>query len=71
MKSAITGTPSESKIADSIPIDNYTAFDGWAEEELNIDLLILEGPVALDGGKLRWTVSKAIRIFYKIDIIYF
>ncbi|MHB1377130.1 MAG: FecR domain-containing protein [Candidatus Humimicrobiaceae bacterium] len=46
---------------ESFPIDNPQAFDGWVDEELitepTIKLLILEGPVALNGGKLRWTVK--------------
>jgi len=45
----------------SFPIDNPQAFNGWVDEELTtvptIELEILEGPVAMDGGKLRWTVK--------------
>jgi len=45
-----------------VDIDNPEAFDGWMEQELagtvpTIELLIIDGPVALDDGSLRWTVK--------------
>jgi hypothetical protein len=31
VRSAISGAPSDSKIVDSIPVDNPEAFSGWAD----------------------------------------
>jgi len=46
---------------DSAPVDNPDAFNGWVDKEIltapTIGLEIIEGPIATDNGKLKWTVK--------------
>jgi hypothetical protein len=48
----------------STDIDNPEAFDGWIDEaeyiEPTIELKVMDGPAALENGKLKWTVKAIV-----------